>query len=304
MLGATGQTGSYLVERLVATGHEVIAARRPVAYGGRVLPLAGGMPWVSADLRLPRMLADALDAAQPDVVYNLAAVTTPGASWADPASPEVCDVNATGVLRLITAMERVTPEARLVHASSSAVYAPTRYGVYGASKLLAHQAVAAYRARGFTASNAVLYSHTSPRQSTAFLLPRMCAVAARAARDGASGEPVTVTNPNDVRDWMFAGDAAAALVMMAEMPPGDIDVASGKPQSVLTAVRRVFNTAGASTDGTTTCIAQSGPVHRERAADLGALHDAGWRPSMGFYEMVSEMVAARAAELQAEEMVS
>ena len=69
-------------------------------------------------------------------------------------------------------MVKAAPDARLVHASSSAVYDPRRYGLYGIAKQFAHDAVTGYRGR-LHCSNAVLFSHTSPRQDPRFLARRI-----------------------------------------------------------------------------------------------------------------------------------
>lgn len=293
MFGATGQTGSYLVEQLADAGHEVWAARRVPPHGASLLPpdTPAGVQWRWADLADADQVADTVAEARPDVVFNLAALTTPGATWSGPGDWRVADVNATGALRILAAVEDHAPGARLVHASSSAVYRPDRYGLYGASKALAHAAMAGARSRGVQATNAVLYSHTSSRQSKAFLLPRACRVAVQFAVAGSAGQLFTVTDPGDTRDWMWAGDAAAALLVLAGLPPGDYDVASGERRTVLAAVSAVFEAAGLPADESTIALQFSGRgAWWEPPAHPGWMGVAGWRPTMPFRQLVEDMV--------------
>ncbi len=314
IFGATGQDGSYLIEHLIESGHEVVATRRPVAFGGRITrPAQAPAPevrWLSCDVRQPDAVATAVIDAQPDVVFNLAAVTTPGASWLDPAGADVAEANALGALNVLRMVERWAPGAKLVHASSSAIYDPARYGLYGASKVFAHEAVKGYRSRGVWASNAVLYSHTSPRQDGRFLVPYICEAAARirAGSTGVATERIGLRDPASVRDWMHAQDAVRALLAIAELvdDPDDFDVASGDQWSALAvaslALDVAFGGAGGAQWSTADMVdAADGPGYQERRAQLDPIHETGWwAPRSWMPDIVTEMVRAASAELEAE----
>lgn len=289
MFGGTGQDGSYLIEHLVASGHEVVATRRsqftPVA-GGRALD---GVRWLWADLRNEDVVTSVVIDARPDVVFNLAAVTTPGSSWLDGTATglEVAEVNALGALRVMRAVNRCAPTARVVHASSSAIYDPYRYGLYGASKAFAHDVVQGYRSRGVWAANAVLFSHTSPRQDPRFLVPHICRAAARIHRG--SDERLSIDAPDSRRDWLGARDAVRALAMIAERgEPVDYDVASGRQWSVAGVVGLALTGTGRAIWDV---VADGGQLATiERPADPTLLRGLGWRPEHELEDVVSEMV--------------
>lgn len=278
ILGVSGQDGSYLAEQLLADGHDVWGlVRRPAA---AVTP---GVRTVVGDLLDQPSLEAALRTVRPDEVYNLAAVTAPGGAWGTSQPPLLADVTALGVTRLLDAVLRVRPDARVVHASSSAIYDPHRYGLYGISKLFAHQAVIGYRAR-LHASNAVLYSHTSPRQDPRFLAPTLC-------RRLRAGERVVLTDILGRRDWGHAPDFTRALQFIAAAPAGDYPVATGRTRTVRDLVSHALMIVGRRWDEAVEV--NQGPVApAERPADISALRSLGWKSETTFADMVRLMVEA------------
>jgi GDPmannose 4,6-dehydratase len=278
--GVTGQTGYYLAEQLLDSGVEVAGMlRRPGAF-----PL--GIQLVAGDLLDQDSLERALRQAHPDVVYNLAAVTSPGGSWGTPQPPLLAETTGLGVVRLLDAMLKACPDARLVHASSSAIFDPHRYGLYGIAKKFAHDAVVGYRGR-LHCSNAVLYSHTSPRQDPRFLAPTIAATVTRAGR----GERVrlTLTDIKGERDWGWAPDVARALPVIAAAEPGDYTVATGRTHAVWELVEAALDVYGLDWDAVVDV--RQGPVAPpETPADTEPLRALGWEPEMSFRQMVRAMV--------------
>jgi GDPmannose 4,6-dehydratase len=282
ILGVLGQDGSYLAEQLLAEGHDVFGlTRRPNATSlARLL---------HGDLLDQDSLEAALRAAKPDVVYNLAAVTSPGGAWGTPEPPLLAEVTGAGVVRLLDAMVRCSPEARLVHASSSAVYAPGRYGLYGAAKVLAHQAVVGY-ADVLHCSNAVLFSHTSPRQDPRFLARRITSTIARVA--AGSDERLTLGDVESHRDWGFAPDYMRALQVIGEQStPGDWVVHSDARHSVRELVEVALGAAGLRWDDVVRIDADA-PRVPDEITDIVHVcaRSLGWIPETSFEDMVTEMV--------------
>jgi GDPmannose 4,6-dehydratase len=284
ILGVGGQDGSYLAEQLIAAGDDVWGlVRRPTT---AVVP---GVRTAVGDLLDQPSLEAALRASRPDEVYNLAAVTAPGGAWGNPQPPLLADVTALGVVRLLDAVLRVRPDARVVHASSSAIYDPHRYGLYGIAKQFAHEAVIGYRNR-LHVSNAVLYSHTSPRQDRRFLAPTICATLAR-IRAG-SPERLRLTDILGRRDWGYAPDYVRALPLIARHPaPADYVIATGRVRSVRDFVDVALAEAGLTWD--TAVDVDQGPVApTEARADLTAVSALGWKPETRFGDMVRLMTEA------------
>jgi GDPmannose 4,6-dehydratase len=263
--GVSGQDGSYLAEQLLERGHDVAGlVRRRFAAPCRL---------VVGDLLDQPSLEAALTAVQPDVVFNLAAVTAPGQGWGAAQPPLLADVTGVGVVRLLDAMLRCTPDARLVHASSSAIHDPGRYGIYGAAKRFAHDCVVGYRDK-LWCSNAVLFSHTSPRQDPRFLIRRICTAVA-------NGVPLTLTDITSRRDWGWAPDYTKALQVIAEQAePGDWTVASGETH----AVRDIITIAQEFTGRQADLHIDPQWVGHELPAVLPTVP--GWKPETSFADMV------------------
>ena len=84
--GITGQDGSYLAELLLEKGYEVhgMVRRASTEKFERIEHLRDRITLHQGDLLDQRSLVDALRAAQPDEVYNLAAMSFVAVSWIQP----------------------------------------------------------------------------------------------------------------------------------------------------------------------------------------------------------------------------
>jgi GDPmannose 4,6-dehydratase len=285
ILGASGQDGSYLAEQLLADDYEIWGMVR------RSRVTIPGVQLVIGDLLDQTSLEDALRAAQPDEVYNLAAVTAPGAGWDAPQPPLLTEVTGVGPARLCAAMLRAAPDARLVHASSSAVLDVRRYGPYGAAKLFAHETIVGYRGR-LHCSNAVLYSHTSPRQDPRFLARRITTAAA----DIAAGrrQHLVLGDVHSRRDWGFAADYCRALPLIARNEPGDYTIATGRTWSVADLADMALAAAGLDwgvvhVDPDAPLVPHEVPPQELR---LAASRQLGWKPETDLADVIAQMVEA------------
>jgi len=286
ILGVTGQDGSYLAEQLIAEGCEVFGMVRRFNARSPAQQVIG-------DITDRPSLDRVLRVCKPNVVYNCAAVTSPGGAWGTTNPPNLAEATGLGVVKLLDAMCQHAPNARLVHASSSAVYDPHRYGLYGIAKQFAHEAVAGYRERLWCA-NAILFSHTSPRQDKRFLAPRICSTIARIAKG--SKELLTLGDIYSRRDWGYAPDHMRAMRLVAEHPsPGDWTIATGVTHSVRDVALAAVTAAGLDWDDVVRVDPEApripNEVHPDSQEDrLAAMRALGWKPETGLVGMVEEMV--------------
>jgi len=81
--GITGQDGSYLAEFLLGKGYDVygLVRRLSTPNTGRIEQILGDVHLLEGDLTDQSSLNYAMDAAQPDEVYNLAAQLFVATSW-------------------------------------------------------------------------------------------------------------------------------------------------------------------------------------------------------------------------------
>lgn len=103
--GSNGFIGTYLCDLLESKNHVVIRDRN-------LLP--------GFDLCHDGSVFQLIEKAAPDAVVHLAAQSYPSLSWSWPKLTFQCNLN--GTLHLLEAIRTITPKARVVVASSSAIY--------------------------------------------------------------------------------------------------------------------------------------------------------------------------------------
>ena len=126
----------------------------------------------------------------PQAIFHLAGQSRVADSFRDPLGS--IQANGIGTLNLLEAMRRDAPDAHFVLASSAEIFgspqhAPQDEGTpthatspYGLSKLLAHAAMASWRASfGLAASSAILFNHESELRDAAFVTRKISQGVAR-----------------------------------------------------------------------------------------------------------------------------
>ena len=180
--GITGQDGSYLAELLLEKGYEVhgMVRRSSTEKFERIEHIRDRVTLHQGDLLDQRSLVDALRAARPDEIYNLAAMSFVAASWVQPTL--TAEFSGTGVTRMLEAMREACPEARFYQASSSEMFGKVREvpqtettpfyprSPYGVAKVYGHFITVNYReSYGLHATSGILFNHESPRRGLEFV---------------------------------------------------------------------------------------------------------------------------------------
>jgi GDPmannose 4,6-dehydratase len=305
--GATGQDGSYLVERLIDNGWEVHAlVRSSMTDGETAVP--DGVHAHVGDLSDRAALAGLVDETEPDLVVNLGGITSVARSWQEPSlTGLISGVAAVALMEAaLRVQERRGAEVRFVQASSAEIFGaatqipqnestPLRpVSPYGAAKSYAHESAAFLRGQGLAVSCAVLYNHESPRRPTGFVTRKITAGVARISR-GLERELV-LGNLDARRDWGWAPDYVDAMLRMTTADPDDFIVATGIAHSVRDFVAAAFAAAG---------IEEWEPLVRVDPAFLRpddaplqigdasrARERLGWSPTIAFEGIVAAMVHA------------
>ena len=316
--GIAGQDGSYLAERLLGEGVEVVGVVRP---GGDREPanlaaVIGELTLVEAALEDHAALRAVVGDVRPDELYHLAAPTFVPDSWADPTA--TVQAIAGGTAALLAAVLAGAPDASVVVASSSEVFgdagespqterSPMRpRSPYGVAKLAAHGLVGTMRERhGLRAASAITFNHESVRRPERFL-PRKVTRGAAAIALGLQDELV-LGDLDAVRDWSDARDVVRALTLIARADaPGDFVLASGVGRTVGDLVQAAFDRAGADPEGRIR-VDPAFVRPPEAWAPVGdptrARRLLGWEPEFSFEDTIGAMVEADLAALRASSAV-
>ncbi len=305
--GITGQDGSYLAEHLLAKDYRVVGVirRSSTTPYERIAHLVDQVELLSADLLDQHSLVDAIAACKPDEVYNLAAQSFVQTSWTQPVLTG--EFTGLGVTRVLEALRKAAPMARLYQASSSEMFgkvqeSPQREATpfyprspYGVAKVYGHWITVNYReSYGLYAVSGILFNHESPRRGLEFVTRKVTDAAAR-IKLGLATE-VRLGNLDARRDWGFAGDYVDAMWRMLQPDtPEDYVIGTGKTWSVRELCEHAFGAVGLDYRE---YVKQDERFFRPAEVDLlvadptKARTRLGWAPQVAFPALVQMMVDA------------
>ncbi|MFZ4669504.1 MAG: GDP-mannose 4,6-dehydratase [Microthrixaceae bacterium] len=305
--GITGQDGSYLAELLLDEGYEVIGMvrRSSTVTFERIAHLQDRIATVPGDLLDQASLIELLRTYEPDEVYNLAAQSFVQTSFGQPVLTG--DVTGLGVTRLLDAVRLVNPAIRFYQASSSEMFGkvvevPQKETTpfyprspYGVAKMYGHWITVNYReSYDLHASSGILFNHESPRRGLEFVTRKISNAVARIKLGQAS--ELRLGNLEAKRDWGFAGDYVRAMYLMLQQDtPDDFVVSTGETHSVREFCEVAFGHVGLDWEE---FVVIDEAFYRPAEVDLlvgdaAKARDAlGWKPEVGFQELVTMMVDA------------
>jgi GDPmannose 4,6-dehydratase len=328
--GVTGQDGSYLAEILLAKGYEVHGLKRRSSsfntarvdhlqhdrheHGAKFTLHFGD---VTDSTNILRVMQDV----QPTEVYNLAAQSHVHVSFETPEYTANSD--GLGTLRLLEGLRilGLGCDTRFYQASTSEMYGNTPVpqsettpfhprSPYGAAKLYSYWITVNYReAYGFHASNGILFNHESPRRGETFVTRKI--TRAVAAFEHGKQDCLYLGNLDAKRDWGHARDYAEGMWRMLQQPePDDYVIATGETHTVREFVELAFAEIGIVIEWRGSGAAEYGigngrplvyvdpKYFRPTEIDLllgdptKAHEKLGWKHTVGFHDLVREMVAS------------
>ncbi|XP_010934533.1 GDP-mannose 4,6 dehydratase 1 [Elaeis guineensis] len=314
--GITGQDGSYLTEFLLRKGYEVHGLiRRSSNFNTARLDHIYVDPHNSAKARMKLHYADLSDASSlrrwvdslvPDEVYNLAAQSHVAVSFEIP--DYTGDVVGTGSLRLLEAVRSSSASSgkpiRYYQAGSSEMFGSTPppqsesspfhpRSPYAAAKVAAHWYTVNYReAYGLFACNGILFNHESPRRGENFVTRKITRAVGR-IHVGLQTK-LFLGNLSAARDWGFAGDYVEAMwLMLQQEEPGDYVVATEESHTVQEFLEAAFGYVGLDWKEHVVIdkrYFRPAEVDSLKGDSSKARKLLGWKPKVGFKELVKMMV--------------
>jgi GDPmannose 4,6-dehydratase len=306
--GITGQDGSYLAEWLLEKGYEVhgIVRRASTENFDRIAHLSDRIQLHQADLLDQLSLIEVFQQVRPQEVYNLAAMSFVPTSWKQPVLTG--EFTAIGVTRVLEAIRLLDPKGiRFYQASSSEMFGKVREtpqneltpfyprSPYGVAKVYGHFITVNYReSYGIFGCSGILFNHESPRRGLEFVTRKVTDGVAR-IKLGLARE-LRLGNLEAKRDWGFAGDYVEAMWLMLQQDhPDDYVIATGETHTVRELVETAFGHVNLDWRK---YIVQDPSLVRPAEVDLligdasKARREIGWRPRVGFQDLIRMMVDA------------
>jgi GDPmannose 4,6-dehydratase len=265
-----------------------------------------------------------IQSVQPDEIYNLAAQSHVQVSFETPEY--TANADATGTLRILEAIRilNLTAKTRFYQASTSELYGKVQEtpqkettpfyprSPYGVAKLYAYWITVNYReAYGIHASNGILFNHESPIRGETFVTRKI--TRAVAAIHLGVQKTLYIGNLDAKRDWGHARDYVEGMWRIVQQKePGDFVLATGEAHSVREFVELAFSKTGrriewrgdgveeTGVDSATgeTLVRIDSRYFRPTEVDIllgdasKAHRELGWKHTVKFPELVSEMVSA------------
>jgi nucleoside-diphosphate-sugar epimerase len=302
--GAAGFVGSHLAEALLERGDTVLGVDcfTPYYDGGtkrqNLTPARAHerFEFVDADLRssdIETLLDDV------DAVYHQAAQAGVRLSWSDGFADYVGH-NVLATQRLLEAVQRARPTARVVYASSSSVYGnqdryptvetdlPKPFSPYGVTKLAAEHLCGLYAENwGVHTVSLRYFTVFGPRQRPDMSIHRLC----QAAVDGSTFPKYG--DGTQIREFTYVADIVAGNLAAADrdVAPGTVvNLAGGAEITLNDLIALVGDIAG------TPVVVDPGP---KQAGDSfrngGAIDRAravlGWEPQVSLRDGIAAQIA-------------
>lgn len=315
--GVTGQDGSYLAEKLLLLGYDVIGTKRSSttntdthqnlkAATQLASSLNRELQIVDLDLSSSSDIISLIRHVHPVRVFNMAAQTHVGTSFSRPEY--TLDITGVGAIRIFEACMMHGPkDCKVYQASTSEMFGgadrPLRSQTafnpkspYAAAKVLAHNCASLYRNRGLFVSCGILFNHESERRGLTFVTRKVTNAFAAIKLKKQSSVKLGSVSPR--RDWGYAPDYVDVMIASLEAhEPRDFVVGTGVSHSIRDLVIAAGNAVNMSAEEALSRVETDSafirPIEVENLiADTSEAESYyNWRATVSFHSMIEKMVA-------------
>lgn len=238
IFGAGGFVGSYLSREFIEHGYNVFGSDKVYS---AMLP--SEVDFEPVDLMDSEAVEKLVNKISPDIIVNLAAISSVGASWNIPQL--TMQVNVVGALNIMEAARKSVKKPKILFVGSSEEYVISDFPMneerklnasnpYGISKVTQEQFAKLYKEQYSLKIYCVRpFNHTGVGQRDSFVLPSFCKQVAEIEKSGASGT-IKVGNLKVKRDFSHVKDIVRAYRMIVESENCDLiyNVGSGTAYSL------------------------------------------------------------------------
>lgn len=220
IFGAGGFVGSYLCKEFLNNGYKVSGTDK-----GEGSALPSEVDFYKTDLMQADEVKKLIGQIQPDIIVNLAAISSVGASWNMPQTTMA--INVIGALNIMEAARKSEQKPRILFVGSSEEYVISENPLdentqlnannpYGISKVTQEQLAKLYREQyGLKIYYVRPFNNTGIGQRDTFVLPSFCKQVAEIDKSGKDGK-IQVGNLKVKRDFSHVKDVVRAYRMIVE----------------------------------------------------------------------------------------
>lgn len=296
IFGAGGFVGSYLSREFLNHGYVVYGSDKQQGF---MLPEE--VTFVHAELLDSDSIKKVVKEIEPDIIINLAAISSVGASWEIPQT--TITVNVVGALNIMESARRLKKQPKVMFIGSSEEYVVTDRAInekcsldasnpYGISKVTQEQFAKLYRERyGMQVYYVRPFNHTGVGQRDTFVLPSWCKQVARIEKSGKSGV-IKVGNLAVKRDFSHVKDIVRAYRMIVENENCEkvYNVGFGKAYPLEEILHYIISLSNQN-------IAIEVDKNRIRPTDQSVIccdhslitSELGWKPAFTIFDALTEM---------------
>jgi GDPmannose 4,6-dehydratase len=217
------------------------------------------------------------------------------------------------VVCVLEAIRQHAPKAKFLQASSSEMFGKVTWksqnedtpfhprSPYAVAKVFGHHTTVNHReSYGLFACSCISFNHDSPRRGTEFVTRKVTQQVARIKLGLA--DKLKIGNLDAIRDWGFAGDYVRGMWMILQQCQADDYVlATGEPHSVRELLELAFSTVGLDWKQHVEIdpsLFRSAEVDYLCGDSSKARRVLGWKPEVGFKQLVEMMIQSDLAALR------
>jgi GDPmannose 4,6-dehydratase len=316
--GISGQDGSYLAEKLLAQGYEILGLLMPgekptscCFYNGLDESAKSRLSFKQGDLLEKSLFFWLFRTFQPDRIFHLAAMSNVVESFKNPLL--AAEINGAATMRLLEAARVCSPAARIFLACSCEIFGPTAQPAdestpfyptnpYAVSKEMVYWSGINYReSYGMFIGSGIFYNHESPRRAPAFVSKKV----ARAVAEIYTGKRTSLAlgNLQPLRDWGYAPEFMDAAIQILDAETADdYVIATGQSHSVEEYVNTAFHVLNLDPQAYVTqdkSLFRPSDSRQMLANPAKIKKQIGWEAKTMFHDLVAIMVESELRALEA-----
>lgn len=238
IFGYSGFVGPYLAKQFANDGYEVFGSDLIDKNSDRLLSA-----FLVADVTKKEQVEFVINSVQPNVIVNLAAISSVGQSWKMPDTTIL--VNVIGSLNILQVATKLDEKPKIMFVGSSEEFEASDKPIgingklnsnnpYGLSKLIQERFAELYRKQyGLKIYCVRPFNHIGIGQRDSFVIPSFCKQVAEIERSGKS-DSIYVGDISVYRDFSDVRDVTRAYKMIVDSDDDDViyNVGSGKAYQI------------------------------------------------------------------------